>query len=449
MQDAEPWQSIVSIALLHPSRSAVLIQQAAEDYALPSVVRSSKNWLKIEGDLVREISESLETKIAPLYLLDYHCDPEKRLETLLVVCEALEPLSAELEAKCAWWDSDSLELTYLTNESYREPLQRALQDLEAGRKPKNRPDWGQRAWRREADAWIQSCFEDRTNRIQSIETLSVWNVSCLLKIFDGERDYYFKASPDFPCFIEEGQVMKGLSQLAPHIVPEPLFVHQSMNWMILEDLGEPLQSTDPGAVAAIIETMGALQVNALEQRTTLRALNLPITTLRDLLIEVKEVFACQEAKAGLSKIEHETLCEAWPAIEGMVRKLDGYCLPLTINHGDLHGGNVIERNGDLVIFDWTWASVSHPFFDLVLLYLRNRESWAQLAPAYFQQWSDYEPVEQCIEAWKLAYPLGLLRMASRYRGFVASLETPTLNGFPKPVAHFLRHFLAALEPEKP
>lgn len=443
----EAWRSVISIALIHPSRSAVLMEESGDFNGLPKLTLPSKNWLKIEKHLVSEISQSLGVKVSPLYLLDYHCDPEKRIERLLVVCEALEGHAALDRGKSAWWGSDRVELGDLKEESQRGFLRALFKELDGGVIPINRPEWGRSGWRFEAEAWIQCCFEDLPGAIESIETLSVWNVSCLLKIRVSERDYYFKASPNFPCFVNEGRVMNGLAALAPEVVPNPLFVHDTKNWMILEDLGDPLESNDPEMLAIILSAMGRVQIQAVQQMPALKSLKLPTSNLPDLLVEIKEMIDCEEARDGLTATEQQKLRAALPTIEGMVEELQAYSLPLSLNHGDLHGGNVIIREEQLIIFDWTWASITHPFFDLILLYLRNKATWAQYAPEYFKQWSEYESLERCFEAWKLAYPLGLLRMASRYRGFVTSLEKATLNGFPKPVAHFLRHFLKVIERE--
>lgn len=444
MEEEVPvWRSKISWAVLHPERAALFIEEPNEPLQLPALTRPFKNWLKIDGDLVREFVSQFKKDVIPLFLLDYQCDSVEKTEELLIVCEAKDPCHGEEPE--LWWDFKRLNAAVLLEPRQKTLLLQTLKDMKTGSVPKNCPEWGQRGWRWAAEAWIHSCFEGEGASVESIETLTHWDVSSLLLVRVGEENYYFKASPDFPCFVEEGLAMIRMSALVPEIVPQPLFVHETKNWMILEDLGEPLEATDVATLRRIVETIGRLQVQAVREQSVLKSLKWPRSNIDQLRLEIQEVMLCQEAREGLSEDELKRLQSYEPEITRMLEKLDSYSIPVSVNHGDLHGGNVIVRGSELVIFDWTWASIAHPFFDLLFLFLRNKETWRDYAPAYFQQWSEYQSVEACFEAWDVAYPLALLRMASRYRGFVASLEEATLNGFPKPVSHFLKHFLRAME----
>ena len=71
-----------------------------------------------------------------------------------------------------------------------------------------------------------------------------------------------------------------------------------------------------------------------------------------------------------------------------------YNRPDALVHGDLHPGNVAMRDGSILLFDWTDASVSHPFFDLMHLFHAEPAVQARLRDSYFEAWTSFEPLER-------------------------------------------------------
>jgi aminoglycoside phosphotransferase (APT) family kinase protein len=97
-------------------------------------------------------------------------------------------------------------------------------------------------------------------------------------------------------------------------------------------------------------------------------------------------------------------------------------------HGDLHAGNVALRDGRFATFDWTDASVAHPFFDLVTFARPPRDLpggdalAARITAAYLALWEDYESPERLRDAWRLARIAGSLHQTVSYRSILAGLE---------------------------
>ena len=61
-------------------------------------------------------------------------------------------------------------------------------------------------------------------------------------------------------------------------------------------------------------------------------------------------------------------------------------------HGDLHLGNVAHHDGRLVVFDWSDASVGHPFVDLATLVGSSPpDERDELVSAYFASWREALP----------------------------------------------------------
>ena len=55
-----------------------------------------------------------------------------------------------------------------------------------------------------------------------------------------------------------------------------------------------------------------------------------------------------------------------PEVERMTRELAAYGIAETVQHDDLHDGQVFARSGQFVVFDWGDACVSHPFHTLTV-----------------------------------------------------------------------------------
>jgi Ser/Thr protein kinase RdoA (MazF antagonist) len=73
-------------------------------------------------------------------------------------------------------------------------------------------------------------------------------------------------------------------------------------------------------------------------------------------------------------------------------------IPDTLQHDDLHDGNLFVRDGRFVFFDWGDACVTHPFHTLVvtLRALAHRQGLGPGAPellrlrdAYLESWTGH------------------------------------------------------------
>jgi aminoglycoside phosphotransferase (APT) family kinase protein len=53
-------------------------------------------------------------------------------------------------------------------------------------------------------------------------------------------------------------------------------------------------------------------------------------------------------------------------VRSLVDQLAAAGIPETIQHDDLHDGQVFIRNGDYLVFDWGDAVVTHPFHTLTV-----------------------------------------------------------------------------------
>ena len=64
--------------------------------------------------------------------------------------------------------------------------------------------------------------------------------------------------------------------------------------------------------------------------------------------------------------EGDRLAEAMPRVGEMCDELAAYGIPETIEHDDLHDGQVYVSGGRYMFLDWGDACVSHPFFTMAV-----------------------------------------------------------------------------------
>ncbi len=73
---------------------------------------------------------------------------------------------------------------------------------------------------------------------------------------------------------------------------------------------------------------------------------------------------------GLTEEEYAQLIASVPEVARLCRELSAYGIPETIQHDDLHNGNVFVREGRYVFFDWGASCVTHVPYGLKL-FLQN------------------------------------------------------------------------------
>ena len=97
----------------------------------------------------------------------------------------------------------------------------------------------------------------------------------------------------------------------------------------------------------------------------------------------------------------ERLGAAGPSVRDAARILTEGPLPATLQHGDLHPGNVFSVDGRLRIFDFGDAQWAHPLESLPLPWAVTRDDsslpWQDLLAAYHEPWSYLLTLEELAE----------------------------------------------------
>jgi hypothetical protein len=174
-----------------------------------------------------------------------------------------------------------------------------------------------------------------------------------------------------------------------------------------------------------------------------------------LALGFEEAIATEPAVSGersdrLTIDERRALTLVGARVADALRELQALGIGDTLNHDDLHHGNVLVRDRRLVIFDWGDACVSHPFLTLaVTLRFASQQTGRAdddpevlaLRDAYLEPWNDRGSARELRDAAELGRRIG---QVSRTLTFYAVARAyPGVNDtYPGGLAGSLRRVLA-------
>jgi Phosphotransferase enzyme family len=318
--------------------------------------------------------------------------------------------------------------------------------------------WTEPDWLESVHDWIRSQLERLgLEPAGEIEQPHIRPWSTVLRVPTDGGDVWFKASMPTQAF--EVAVVETLAVRRPDLVPRLLAADLKRGWMLQGDGGTRLreileQTGDFDVWLEILPLYAQLQMDVAVDRDRLLAAGVPDRLLASLPGQFEQVLTDAEALETLTQDERRRLAALAPRIEAECRELAAYGLPETIQHDDLHDGQVFVRDGRFLFFDWGDACVSHPFYTLVvtLAVLAHRLELDHDAPeldrfrdAYLEPWTRFRPRGELEQAYPLAYRLGVLCRGLTWRSVVAVLPQPLRDDEADAVPERLRMLLEVYE----
>jgi aminoglycoside phosphotransferase (APT) family kinase protein len=223
-------------------------------------------------------------------------------------------------------------------------------------------------------------------------------------------DVWFKAA--VPGLDHDAGVTAVLGRLRPDAVLAPLALDLERGWMILPDGGERLREVldreqHPRRWLEIMPLYAELQIAAAPAVDELLAAGLPDYRLA----RMPELALDTASRLGVEAPPVEN-------IEALLDELAAIGIPETVQHDDLHDGNVFVRaDGAYAVFDWGDGCAAHPFASLVVG-LRGIAHRFELAPgdpdlerardAYLEPWDEFAPPAELRRAVELTEAVGRL-----------------------------------------
>jgi hypothetical protein len=198
--------------------------------------------------------------------------------------------------------------------------------------------WTEAEWLADPTAWIDA----QVHVTGEIEQPHVRPWSTVMRVPTAEGDLWFKAVTALHRF--EPALTAFLAQLRPDRVPELIALDTNRAWMLMRDGGMRLREL-PATVEhweRVLPDYAGLQIAAAPHLAELLDLGIPDFRLARLPGLVEEMLACKPE--GLSVEEHSAILDRLPEVEAMAHQLSTDGIPETIQHDDLHDGQVFVRS---------------------------------------------------------------------------------------------------------
>lgn len=177
--------------------------------------------------------------------------------------------------------------------------------------------------------------------------------STMWRIPTGNGSIYFKATPSI--LVYEPALTQTLSRRFPGQIPPVLAADLARGWMLLPDGGQRLREILRGEGhgrrwETILPQYAALQIAMIDHFDPLLAAGMPdrrlhrLPALFDRILADRDMLLLDQP-GGISVAEFETLLGFVPQMRALCEQLASFGIPYSLNHGDLHDGNIFVENG--------------------------------------------------------------------------------------------------------
>ncbi len=220
--------------------------------------------------------------------------------------------------------------------------------------------WREPAFVAAAHAWIHDQLDDRLpGPVLRIEQTHVTDWSTVMRVTTRHAVVWFKANDE--TMRHEAALTAFLAPRSGQRVVRPMAFDPGTGWMLMADMAPRLREVvaeerSLGRWPEVLEAYARVQLACEDEVDALLGLGLPdrrLPTLPD---------AYADLLAGL--VDPDPRLPGPEAIEELCTRLAAYGIRETVQHDDLHDGQVFVPNGRAHILDWGDACVSHPFFTL-------------------------------------------------------------------------------------
>ncbi|WP_193609606.1 hypothetical protein [Nocardioides lijunqiniae] len=230
--------------------------------------------------------------------------------------------------------------------------------------------WTDAAWLAQAHSWIDGQLAGlglmRTGEIEQPH-VEVW--STVLRVPTATGPVWFKANHG--PLAHEAALVTLLAQRVPDLVDPLLAADLDRGWLLMADAGERLRELVPVERSLdrwhhALDQVARISLALEDDVDALLAMGVP-----DLRLDVLTV----SYDALMTEIDAEPRSrKAIDQVTRLTEQLASYGIRESIQHDDLHDGQVFVRAGRHRVMDWGDACVSHPFFVLSVA-LEGQLAW--------------------------------------------------------------------------
>lgn len=393
----------VDVIAPDPVRPAVLVRDTEGGPRLPSLAFPGK-WAPSDRRLTEELARATGLEATILEPLGY---------TAFVVAPR-DPAAAP-PAGLRWAEGAELERIGDRADLVRDWLARRAAGADAAK-----PAWLRPGWYEQATRWTGDVLAGLGARRTGAPTQEkLWSMSCVLRFDTDHGAHYLKSV--LPHLALEPDVIGYLAARWPDRLPRIVGNSREDGWWLSPDFGGvPTQDLTAGERTGCLSALAEMQRSLVDRTSDLTALGCPTLGPADVARRVPELLARQdvwgtreEPLDGFRTLDGQETrrwlsAGAW--LEDRCAALDALGIPLTLVHGDFHMGNAVRNaDGSFLLYDWSFASVSHPFFDLASwLHGATDDEAATAVGEYLACWGDALGPDDLTLAWRIAKPVSAL-----------------------------------------
>lgn len=222
--------------------------------------------------------------------------------------------------------------------------------------------WRDPVWLRGAHAWIDAELGRLgMNKAGEIEQPHVYPWSTVMRIPTDGGPVWFKANAD--ALRHEAALVQLVASRRPDCVPPLLSRDLESGWMLMADAGEPLRRVAPVEQSLdrwleILPLYAGVQLDLEPEVEEMLSLGVPDLRLATLPQRYEQLFDRVEAEPRFR--------DATRLVDELCEQLAVFAIPETLQHDDLHDGQVFVNEGRHLLLDWGDACISHPFFSLAV-----------------------------------------------------------------------------------
>jgi hypothetical protein len=329
-------------------------------------------------------------------------------------------------------------------------------------------NWTDPAWRDEILAWASAGLEAAGHHIVGpVEQPHVRPWSTVFRIPTDSGAFWCKAAGLGPR--HEAALLDRFAAWGTIHVLRPLAVDAARGWMLLPDGGPRLRDLAPDergdhdleAWIRLLPVYADLQRTLEDRADELVTAGVPderperLVGVLDGLVGADPVWSRLDAdEIEQGAVAREFLRRGRADVAALAADLASSGIRPSIEHGDLHGGNILVGPDGVRFYDWGDATVAHPFGTLTTTLSsiayhtgleRDGAELARVCDAYTEGWTDVLPRSALAEVAGLATDLAHIGKSSAWARAVEGVDPAAMGEYGGGAGGWLIDFADRLE----
>ena len=328
--------------------------------------------------------------------------------------------------------------------------------------------WTDPAWRDEILAWAGAALKSAgLGIVGPVEQPHIRPWSTVFRIPTDGGPVWCKAAGLGPH--HEAALLERFAAWGTGHVLLPLAVDAARGWMLLPDGGPRLRDLAPDergdhdleAWARLLPVYAGLQRTVEGRVEELVMAGVPderperLATVLDGLVGADPIWSRLDAdEIAQGAAAREALRQGRARVAALAADLAASGIRPSIEHGDLHGGNILVGSDGVRFYDWGDATVAHPFGTLTttlrsIAYHTGRDEGAaelaRLRDAYTEAWTDVLPRSALAEVADLATDLAHIGKSSAWARAMDGVDPAAMGEYAGGAGGWLIDFAGRLE----